>query len=199
MVARLGRTSHHGRQHSVRATSFFSKSWDRTATSASGIQGRAFRQDITSRSSFRSARLIYIFGIALVRIANKRFLGKFAAFDTVLAIVIGSLLSRAVTDTDYFLQVLAACLMLVLLHRVFSLAAANSDRFGNWIKGHDRLIIKDGELLRPAMKKSNLSEHDVMQSLRLGANIEDVSKIKKAQLEKNGDISVILKNDSNDL
>ncbi len=35
--------------------------------------------------------LIYVIGIALVRMGKKRFLGKIAAFDTVLAIIIGSL------------------------------------------------------------------------------------------------------------
>lgn len=140
--------------------------------------------------------LIYIVGIALVRIGKKRFLGKIAAFDTILAIIIGSLLSRAITDSDYFLKLLAACLLLILLHRVFSLVAAYSDKFGDLIKGHDRVILKNGELLQDAMKKSNLSEQDVMQTLRLNARTEDVSKIKMARLERNGDISVIMKDDN---
>jgi len=140
----------------------------------------------------RSA-LIYVVGIALVRIGKKRFLGKIAAFDTVLAIVIGSLLSRAVTEADYFFKLLAACLLLILFHRAFSVIAAYSDKFGNWIKGHDRVILRDGELLRDAMKESDLSEQDVMQSLRLNANTDDVSKIRVARMERNGDISIIMK------
>jgi uncharacterized membrane protein YcaP (DUF421 family) len=140
--------------------------------------------------------VIYVIGIALVRIGKKRFLGKIAAFDTVLAIIIGSLLSRAITDTDYFLKILAACLLLIFLHRIFSLIASYSDRFGYLIKGHDRVILKDGEFLHDAMHKSNLSEHDVIQSLRLNANTEDVSKVKTARIERNGDISVLLKEES---
>lgn len=140
--------------------------------------------------------LIYVIGIALVRIAKKRLLGKITAFDTVLAIIIGSLLSRAITDSNHFLEILAACLLLILLHRLFSLIAAYSDSFGNLIKGHDRVIVRDGELLRDAMLKSNLSEHDVLQSLRLNAKTEDVRKIKLARLERNGDISVIMKEES---
>ena len=137
--------------------------------------------------------LIYIIGIALVRMGKKRFLGKIAAFDTVLAIIIGSLLSRAITDSDYFLKIVFACLALILLHRFFSLIASFSDHFGNWIKGHERVILKDGELLRDAMRKSSLSKQDVLQSLRLNAHTEDVSKIKIARIERNGDISIIMK------
>ncbi|GGK89196.1 DUF421 domain-containing protein [Rufibacter glacialis] len=140
--------------------------------------------------------LIYIIGIALVRLGKKRFLGKISAFDTVLAIIIGSLLSRAITDSDYFLHILAACLLLILLHRVFSLVAAYSDDFGALIKGNDRVILRNGELLHDAMKKSNLSEQDVIQSLRLNGNTDDVSKIRIARIERNGDISVIMKEEN---
>lgn len=136
--------------------------------------------------------LIFIFGIALVRIGKKRFLGKIAAFDTILAIIIGSLLSRAVTDTDYFLEILAASLLLIILHRAFSLVATYSDTFGNWIKGQSRQIIKDGKLLRNEMEKSNLSEKDVLQTLRQNAQTDDIKNVKSARLERNGDISFIM-------
>lgn len=140
--------------------------------------------------------LVYFIGIALVRLGKKRFLGKIAAFDTVLAIIIGSLLSRAITNDNYFLEILAACLLLILLHRAFSLIAAYSEEFGVLIKGHDRVILRDGKLLGDAMRKSSLSEQDVLQTLRLNAKTEDVSKIKLARLERNGDISVIMKEEN---
>ena len=137
--------------------------------------------------------VIYILGIALVRLGKKRFLGKIAAFDTILAIIIGSLLSRAITDPDYFLEILVACLLLIILHRVFSLLATYSEKFGNLIKGHDRVILQDGEVLWEAMKKSSLSEQDLMQSVRLNANTTELSKVKNARLERNGEISIVMK------
>jgi uncharacterized membrane protein YcaP (DUF421 family) len=105
-------------------------------------------------------------------------------------------LIRAINDTDYFLKIMAACLLLILLHRLFSLVAGYSDQFGDFIKGHDRVIIRNGELLHKAMRKSNLSEHDVMQSLRLNAHTEDIGKVKIARMERNGDISVIMKEEN---
>ena len=140
--------------------------------------------------------LIYILGITLVRIGKKRFLGKIAAFDTVLAIIIGSLLSRAITEENYFLKIISVCLLLIILHRLFSLIAAYSDSFGNLIKGSVRVIVQDGELLKDEMKKSNLSEHDVMQALRLNANTDNVRDVKIARMERNGDISVIMKDEN---
>lgn len=68
--------------------------------------------------------VIYIIGIALVRIGKKLFLGKIAAFDTILAIIIGSLLSRAITDTDCFIGILVSSLLLIFLQRGVSFVAA---------------------------------------------------------------------------
>lgn len=137
--------------------------------------------------------VIYIYGIALVRIGNKRFIGKLSAFDTIIAIIIGSLLSRAITEPDRFLTVMAACFVLILIHRLLSLAAVHSDRFGDWIKGYERVLIKDGEILWDTVRKSHLSQQDLLQTMRLNARTDDVSKVKIARLERNGDISVIFK------
>lgn len=136
---------------------------------------------------------IYIVGITLVRLGNKRFVGRMSAFDFILAIIIGSMLSRAITSSSQFFSTLAACLLLILLHRSFSAIAARSDKFGDLIKGSERVIVKDGEILWKALRKSNLSQQDLMQNLRLNANISNVEEVKEARLERNGDISVIKK------
>lgn len=138
--------------------------------------------------------VIYLIGIALVRLGNKRFVGKMTAFDIIIAIIIGSLLSRAITNTDLFFTVLPACLMLILMHRLFAFIASHSDRFGDWIKGNERIVVENGEILWKAMHKSHLSEQDLMQTLRLNTNTGNVEKIKIARLERNGDISFIFMN-----
>lgn len=153
-------------------------------------------EDITTLHILARAFVIYITGIILIRVGNKRFVGKMTAFDIIIAIIIGSLLSRAITNIDLFLKVLPACLLLILMHRLFSYVAAFSDTFGNVVKGHEQVLVKDGEILWKAMKKRNLSEQDLMQTLRLNTNSADIKKIKIARLERNGDISFIFKNSS---
>lgn len=152
-------------------------------------------EEITTLQLLARAFVIYIIGIFLVRLGDKRFVGKMTAFDIIIAIVIGSLLSRAITNTNLFLKVLPACLMLILMHRLFSYIASFSDKFGNLIKGNERVIVEDGEILWKAMKKSHLSEQDLMQTLRLNTNSANLKKTKIARLERNGDISFIFKND----
>lgn len=138
---------------------------------------------------------IFIIGIALVRIGRKRFLGKMTAFDMIIAVVLGSLLSRSITREELFLEMLAAALLLILLHRSFSYLADRSHTFGKIIKGHQQVLVKDGEIIWEALRDSSITEHDLMQTLRLNANTADVSKVKIARLERNGDISFLMKAD----
>lgn len=150
-------------------------------------------EEITTLHVLARAFVIYIVGILLIRLGNKRFVGKMTAFDIIIAIIIGSLLSRAITNTNLFLKVLPACLLLILMHRLFSYIASFSEKFGNLIKGHEQVIVEDGEILWKAMKKSHLSEQDLRQTLRLNTNSANLKKIKIARLERNGDISFIFK------
>lgn len=48
------------------------------------------------------AVVVYIAGLAMVRIGEKRFLGKSSAFDVLLSIIIGSVLSRAINGSVHF-------------------------------------------------------------------------------------------------
>lgn len=154
--------------------------------------------EIKTEHMLARSLVVYIVGIALVRIGNKRFVGKMTAFDIIITIVIGSLLSRAITNVDLFLKVLPACLFLILLHRLFSRIAAKSSSFGDLIKGKERIVAKDGVIIARALYKSNLSEQDLIQALRLQARVNDVKKIRIARLERNGEISFILKDDNED-
>ena len=153
-------------------------------------------EDLTTLHVLSRAFVIYIIGIILVRLSNKRFVDKLTAFDIIIAIITGSLLSRANTNTNLFLKVLPACLLLILMHRLLSYIASFSDKFGNLVKGHERVLVEDGEILWKAMERSHLSEQDLIQTLRLNTHSENIKKIKVARLERNGDISFIFKNSS---
>lgn len=140
--------------------------------------------------------VIYIVGIALVRIGNKRFVGKMTAFDFILAIIIGSLLSRAITRSDLFIKLILASLLLILIHWAFSILSVKFSGFGKLIKGTEKILVENGEINWKALKNSHLSEQDLIQSLRLNTNTGDVTKVKIARLERNGEISFVLDDES---
>jgi len=59
------------------------------------------------------AVLIYVAGLAVVRLGKSRLLGRATAFDIILAFILGSLFSRAVNGTAALLVTLAAAIVLV--------------------------------------------------------------------------------------
>jgi uncharacterized membrane protein YcaP (DUF421 family) len=137
------------------------------------------------------ALVIYLTAIVLVRIGQKRFMGKNTAFDMILGIILGSVLSRAITGNAPFGPTIAAGAVLVGLHWLFSVASFHSHLFGSLIKGGERLLIRDGEIHWDNMRKSHLSRKDLEMALRSTGKVTDVADVKLAHFERSGDISVI--------
>lgn len=142
------------------------------------------------------AIIVFVIAIGLIRLANKRFMGKYSAIDVLLGIIIGSIVSRAITGNAPFFPALAASLVLVLLHRTVSAIAFRSHLFSTMVKGHERTLIRDGELQWHEMRRSHITEHDVHEAMRNSGTAPDVRSVKSGHLERNGDISIILRNDN---
>jgi len=137
------------------------------------------------------ALITYVVALAFVRIGDKRFLGKSTAFDVVIGIMFGSVMSRAITTADEFVPILAAGGVLVALHFLVALATFRSDRFGTLVKGDERVLVRDGEIQWDAMAKAHVTERDLRGALRSQGKLEDVARVHLATLERSGEISVI--------
>jgi uncharacterized membrane protein YcaP (DUF421 family) len=66
------------------------------------------------------------------------------------------------------------------------------------LKGNPRQLVQDGVLDESALMKSHLSKLDFLQAMRLNAHTEDLGCVKHAFMERNGDISLVLKQTSQD-
>lgn len=137
------------------------------------------------------ALLIYVTAILLVKIGEKRFMGKSTAFDMILGIILGSVLSRAITGNAPFSDVIWAGAFLVGLHWLFSVISYHSDWFGTLIKGSERILVKDGQIQWDNMRKSHISQKDLEMALYDAGKVTDPSDVKVARFERSGDISVI--------
>lgn len=142
------------------------------------------------------AMVVYALTVLLVRIGSTRFMAKGTAFDLVLAIILGSVASRAITGNAPFFGALAAALTLVALHWVFAALSFHIDTLGGWLKGRPKLLIRDGELQLQALRHSHITEKDLLESLRIQAKTTDISRVKEARLERSGEISFVLRRSS---
>jgi uncharacterized membrane protein YcaP (DUF421 family) len=136
------------------------------------------------------AAVVFIVTILMVRLAKKRFMGRATAFDVILGIMIGSIVSRAVTGNSPFLPALAATAVLLGMHWLFSGIALRWHGFGSLIKDEPRTLIRDGQVDEQAMRKSHMTEHDLWEDLR-GKGVSDLKQVAEARLERSGNLSAI--------
>jgi uncharacterized membrane protein YcaP (DUF421 family) len=135
--------------------------------------------------------LIYGFTLAIIRLGNKRFLSKATAFDVIVAIMLGSVMSRAIDGSTPFFPTLLAGAVLLAMHWLFAEVAYKTSWFGSYVKGEPVLLIEDGKIQREGMRRGSITEDDLTQAIRLKTNHTDPSKIKLAYLERDGQISAI--------
>jgi len=139
------------------------------------------------------AVVVFIAAIVIVRVGDKRFMGRHTALDVMLGIVFGSIVSRAITGNAPFFPTLAACLVLVLLHWILSAIAFRSHRFGLFVKGKVIQLVVDGEIDWRAMSRTQITERDLAEALRSRGKKDDLDQISAAFLERSGKISILLK------
>jgi uncharacterized membrane protein YcaP (DUF421 family) len=137
--------------------------------------------------------VVYGGGLAIVRLGGHRFLGRQAAFDTILAFILGSVLSRAINGHARIVPTLVATAVVVGLHRLLADLAFRSPRFGQVVKGGAQVIVRDGEILWNRMRRHGLSRGDLDEALRLHGRIADPAAVGEARFERNGSISVLPK------
>lgn len=135
--------------------------------------------------------VVFLLGILLVRVADRRFLGRNAGFDVLLAIVLGSVLSRGINGQAPFLPTLGASVLLVFLHRLVGALACRWSAFSKLIKGDAIVLVKDGVRRPDAMRRADISEDDLEENLRVNANIAKAKDVAEARLERNGLISAV--------
>lgn len=137
------------------------------------------------------ALVVYVAALVMVRLGEKRFIGKNTAFDVILGIILGSVVSRAITGNAPFFPTLLGGAALVALHWLFSAVAFRFSWFGFLIKGRPKLLIEQGELQTHNLQSSHITQADLLSAVRLQGQTADLSQIETAYFEPNGNISVL--------
>ena len=142
------------------------------------------------------AIVVFVSALAIVRCGDRRFLSQKTAFDAVLGFILASMLARAVNGTAAFFPTLGGGFVLVMLHRVLAYWSRRSHALGNLIKGRSDVVIRDGQVAVDVAARNRLSEHDLLEDLRLHGNVSDVGDVALAVFERNGHISVVRREQS---
>ncbi len=136
------------------------------------------------------ALAIFLVALLLVRMGKNRIYGKFGSLDIVLAVILGSILSRTLTANAPFLATIAAAFTLVAVHNLMIKAALYSKTLGHMFKGREVLLVEDGHILHKELAKAGMTEHDLKVALR-SHGLESPTSARRVYLERNGQVSVI--------
>jgi uncharacterized membrane protein YcaP (DUF421 family) len=137
--------------------------------------------------------IVFIFTLVMVRISARRSLARRTVFDTIFLVILASVLARAINGSSDLLPTIGGGFAMVAFHRLLAWIAFYSHGFGNLIKGADEILIRDGELVHRELRNHHITRHDLEEDLRLALHAEDLARVRKARLERNGDISFICK------
>jgi uncharacterized membrane protein YcaP (DUF421 family) len=147
--------------------------------------------DVSAAQMALRTVVVYAVMLVIVRLGSKRLLSKATAFDFIVAIMLGSIMSRAINGSAPFVPTLVAGALLLGIHWLFALLALNTDWFGSIVKGQRVLLVKDGQVQEEGVRRTFITDDDLKQALRLHTEQSDPSKVQRAYLERNGQISIV--------
>lgn len=134
---------------------------------------------------------IYLFVFALMRIWGKKHFGQMTPFDFILLLIMSEAVQNGLIGDDK--SVLGGYIVLVTFffwNVLMNKLAYRSHRFEVFIQGKPQVLIRNGKIQEDVKQKEELSDEELDLALRMGG-VEDISKVMKATIETNGNITVI--------
>ncbi len=141
---------------------------------------------------------IFAFLWFVVRVGGKREVAQLSAFDMILLITVGDLVSQGIVQEDY--SVTAA----IIAVATFTLAGillnditVRFPRFRPWLAGRARVVVRDGEPLLDTLAGERMTIQDVHEAARQNG-IRRLRDIELCVLETDGSFSFFTRDSDED-
>lgn len=141
--------------------------------------------------AFSRTIILYLLLIAGIRLMGKRQVGELEPSELVFALLIADL--AAVPMQDFGIPLLTGVipiLTLLCITSILSVLTAKSTSFRAVLCGRPSIIIENGKLNQREMYKNRFTLDELAEELRI-KGYPDISAIKYAILETNGQLSVL--------
>ena len=141
---------------------------------------------------------MYVFTLLLVRVIGKRGLTQLSPFEYMIIIVLGS----AAGDPTFYPDVPLTHAMVVMsvvvaLQKLLELLTEKNRPLEIAVEGQVRLLVRDGQIIEPALRAEGLSESELYAELR-SEGVECMGQVRFAYLEPSGRVSVLKDDDRRD-
>lgn len=137
--------------------------------------------------------ILYILVVLVIRLMGKRQIGELQPYELVITIVISDLATVPMQDVRLPLILgIIPIITLLILEVFFTELQIRSKFMRKLIDGDPSVLIRDGKINEKALKSQRIHVEDLLEELRLTGNF-DISSIKYAILESNGQLSIMSK------
>ncbi|MFM0728581.1 DUF421 domain-containing protein [Paraburkholderia strydomiana] len=137
--------------------------------------------------------IVFVIALVLIRVSGRRSFGQRSPFDSVVVILLGATLSRAIVGASPFVATVVASFVIVASHRVLAWACMRSRRVERLVGGVEREVFSNGRFNVREMDAALISTTDVEESVRQKTGSRSMDDVAAAILERNGEVSVIRK------
>jgi uncharacterized membrane protein YcaP (DUF421 family) len=129
------------------------------------------------------------YGIVILRLFGRRIFARWSALDIVIAVSMGSTLSRAITGPIPFWPAVAATTVMILVHRALAILSAYLPWLSRLLEGREVTLAKNGVANERSMAFNGITFADLAEALRM-KGLESISQTQRITLEPNGGISI---------
>ena len=150
-------------------------------------------KDINALQMGCRAFAMFFIALFLIRLSGMRTFGIKSAFDNCVIIMLGAVLSRAITGASAFFPTVTAAVVLVFIHKILAIISVENKTLSHLIKGSPVSVYKDGVLNSKNLRKCNISFGDIMEAVRIELNTNNLDDVEEIIMERTGKISIIKK------
>ena len=135
---------------------------------------------------------VYIVLLVIFRIAGKRSLAEITTFDAVLLLIVSEAIQQALIDSDRSMtNAFLLVVTLLGLNVLASLVTLRSRRLDKVMNDVPLLIMENGQAIEDRMRRSRVSEDDVLERGRQQWGLRSLDQVRYAVLERSGAITIV--------
>ena len=136
--------------------------------------------------------ILYVVIIAGIRLMGKRQVGELEPSELVLALLIADLASVPMQDTGIpLLWGIIPIIALLCTASIISVLTLKSPRFRDLVCGTPSFLIRRGKVVEGELRRNRITLDELLEELRI-QGVFDLSTVRYAILESNGQLSVLL-------
>jgi uncharacterized membrane protein YcaP (DUF421 family) len=139
------------------------------------------------------AAIIYLFIQLLFRVAGRKELGRWGLPEVALLFLVTTASRMSVVADDPSLtSAMVALVTIVALDRLLSYLSFRSARLADLLEGPVRQLVRDGELQRDALRRTQISEDELLAKLREKGKTR-LDQVKDAFFERSGTVTFVFR------